>query len=72
MHMDFVVVIERADDSSSSSYVPDLPGCVSCGDRPDEARTLIREAVALHIECLRQHGDKVPTPQAMTDVVRAA
>jgi predicted RNase H-like HicB family nuclease len=70
--MDYIVVIERADDGSYSAYVPDLSGCVACGDTPDEARALIREAVALHIESLRTHGEKVPMPQAMTDTVRAA
>ena len=30
--MDYVVVIERAADGSYSAYVPDLPGCVACGD----------------------------------------
>ena len=35
--MDYAVVIERAGDGSYSAYVPDLPGCVSCGDSPDES-----------------------------------
>lgn len=70
--MDYVVVIERADDGSYSAYAPDLPGCVACGDTPDEARALIREAVKLHIESLRRHGEPVPPPHAMTDIVRAA
>ncbi len=30
--MDYVVVIERADDGSYSACVPDLPGCAACGD----------------------------------------
>lgn len=70
--MDYIVVIEHADDGSYSAYVPDLPGCVACGESPEEARTLIREAVNLHIESLRRHGEAVPVPRATTDVVRAA
>ena len=70
--MDYVVVIERAEDGSFSAYVPDLPGCVACGDSPDEVRQLIAEAVALHIDSLRQHGETVPPPTAMTTVVHAA
>lgn len=60
--MDYAVVIERAADGSYSAYVPDLPGCVSCGDAPDEVRALIAEAVALHIESLREHGEPVSPP----------
>jgi len=30
--MEYLVVIEPEEDGSFSAYVPDLPGCVSCGD----------------------------------------
>jgi predicted RNase H-like HicB family nuclease len=68
----YVAMIENAADGSYSAYVPDLPGCVACGDTVDEARQLIREAVGLHIESLRQHGEPVPPPSTTTDVVHAA
>jgi predicted RNase H-like HicB family nuclease len=64
--MDYVVVIERGSDGSYSAYVPDLPGCTACGDTVDEVRREIEEAVALHIESLRDHGEHVPVPTAMT------
>jgi predicted RNase H-like HicB family nuclease len=70
--MDYVVVIEKAEDGSFSAYVPDLPGCVASGDNPDEARQLIAEAVALHIDSLRQHGEPVPPPTTMAGTVHAA
>jgi predicted RNase H-like HicB family nuclease len=70
--MDYVAVIEKAPDGSYSAYVPDLPGCVSCGDDVDEARSLIEEAVGLHIESLRKHGEPVPPPSATTHTVHAA
>ena len=70
--MDYVIVIEKAADGSYSAYVPDLPGCVAAGDTPEEARQMIAEAVALHIESLREHGEVVPPPAAMTGVVHAA
>ena len=46
--MDYTVVIEKADDGSYSGYVPDLPGCVSCGDTPGQALDSIREAIQGH------------------------
>lgn len=69
--MDYVVVIEKAGDGSYSAYVPDLPGCASCGDTLEEARKLINEAVRLHIDSLRCHGEPVPFPAATTHTVHA-
>ena len=70
--MEYVAIIEQAPDGSYSAYVPDLPGCVSCGDTLDEVRQMIAEAVALHIESLRAHGEAVPPPSARTHIVHAA
>ena len=70
--MDYVVVIEKAGDGSYSAYVPDLPGCVSSGDTLGEVRKLIEEAVKLHIESLRRHGEPVATPTATTHAVHVA
>ena len=70
--MDYVAVIEKANDGSYSAYVPDLPGCVTCGDSVDEARQLIEEAVGLHIESLRAHGEPIPPPSASIHTVHAA
>src|SRR4051812_42225890 len=50
---EYVIVIEPAADGSFSAYVPDLLGCVSCGDTLDELRGNIAEAVQAHIEALR-------------------
>jgi len=70
--MDYVVVIEKAGDGSFSAYVPDLPGCVSSGDSVEEVRGLIEEAVAMHIDSLRQHGESVPVPAATVHIIHAA
>jgi predicted RNase H-like HicB family nuclease len=60
--MDYLVVIEQGADGSYSAYVPDLPGCAACGDTRDEAAQQIEEAIALHIESLREHGEPLPGP----------
>ncbi len=63
--MEYLVVIEPADDGSFSAFVPDLPGCVACGDTRDEVELLIREAVSLHVDSLRRNGEPVPAPAAL-------
>ena len=70
--MDYVVVIEQAGDGSFSAYVPDLPGCVTSGDSVDDVQGLIAEAVAMHLDSLRSHGETVPTPATTVHVVHAA
>lgn len=70
--LDYTVVIEQAGDGSYSAYVPDLPGCVACGDTVEEAAEAIREAVRLHIESLRRHGEQVPAPVTRSIKVSAA
>lgn len=66
--MDYVILIEQADDGSFSAYVPDLPGCVACGDTTDEARSFMAEAVQIHVESLREHGEAVPAAVTRTVV----
>jgi len=69
--MDYIVVIERADDGGFGAYVPDLPGCVAAGDTREEAEQLIREAIPLHLASLREHGDPIPQPQTTVTTVSA-
>lgn len=59
--MKYALVIEKAGDNYSA-YAPDLPGCVSTGRTVDEAERNIREAIAFHIEGLREDGQPIPEP----------
>ena len=52
-----------------AAYVPDLPGCVATGaTRPDVER-LIREAIALHLDAMRQSGARTAVQDEATSVV---
>jgi predicted RNase H-like HicB family nuclease len=63
--MRYAVVIEKA-RNNYSAYVPDLPGCVATGATIEETERLIREAVDLHLNGLREDG--LPIPQASCQV----
>ena len=66
--MEYLVVIERG-PSSFGAYVPDLPGCVAVGETRLEVETLIREAVELHIDGLREEGQPVPEPSSSSQLI---
>jgi len=68
--MKYLVIIEKG-PSSFGAYVPDLPGCVAVGDTTDEVKELIREAIDLHIEDMRNRGEVVATPTAASEYVEA-
>ncbi len=64
-------MIEHA-ESSFGAYVPDLPGCVAVGETEAEARSLIAEAIAFHIEGMEGGGEVVPAPSARVEYVTVA
>jgi predicted RNase H-like HicB family nuclease len=67
--MEYLVVVEKG-RSGYGAYVPDLPGCVAAGDTRREVLKLIRDAVELHIQALRDSGQPVPEPTSRSDVVK--
>jgi predicted RNase H-like HicB family nuclease len=67
--MEYLVVTEHADDRTCSAFVPDLPGCVTSGATVEETQAVIREAIQLPIKSLREHGEPVPSPSAVGELV---
>lgn len=61
--MDYLVVIEKG-PNSYGAYVPDLPGVGVVGRSAAEVKRLIREAVQLHLQGLREDGLSIPQPAA--------
>ena len=60
--MKFLVVFERT-ARNYGAYVPDLPGCIATGKTRAEVERLITEAIAFHIEGMREEGLPVPECQ---------
>jgi predicted RNase H-like HicB family nuclease len=58
---EYEVVYEQGPDSWSA-YVPDLPVCVAAGGTRAEVEQLMREAIEMHVELLRDEGLPVPLP----------
>jgi predicted RNase H-like HicB family nuclease len=61
---EYLVVIEN-EGSSWGAYCPDLPGLGVVGDSREEVEQLVREAIAMHLEGLREAGEPIPPPAAV-------
>jgi predicted RNase H-like HicB family nuclease len=66
--MRYLVVVEKG-ATSYGAYVPDLPGCVAAGETKDEVLSLIREAIELHLEGLKEEGQPIPAPSSSSELV---
>lgn len=66
--MRHAVVIEKA-EGNCSAYVPDLPGCIATGATVSEVESEIREAIAFHIEGMREDGIAIPPGASQVEYV---
>jgi predicted RNase H-like HicB family nuclease len=66
--MKYAVVVEES-PTGFAAYVPDLPGCIAAGETRAEVQRLIREAIQLHVQGLREQGDPVPEPTTGVELV---
>jgi len=71
MGMRYAIVIENA-GANYSAYVPDLPGCIATGVTVEEMEALIRDAIELHLEGMRQDGTPIPPPSSRVEYVEVA
>lgn len=71
--MTYAVIYEHGPNDEGrdtwSAYVPDLPGCYSAGETREECEAMIREAIELHVEVLRDEGLPVPEPTSEVAMV---
>ncbi len=67
----YAIVIERA-TANYAGYVPDLPGCVATGATVEETETLLREAIELHLDGMREYGLSIPEPSSMVEYLEVS
>lgn len=62
---DYAVVIRPLPPGNGSGYgalVPDLPGCMSDGETPQEALANVQDAISCWMEAAREMGRPIPDP----------
>lgn len=69
--MKYLIVIEQS-ETGYSAFSPDLPGCVTPGETREETETNMREAIAFHLEGLREDGLTLPQPTSYSTYIEVA
>jgi predicted RNase H-like HicB family nuclease len=62
---DYLLTVRPLDEEDGGGFlaeVPDLPGCMSDGETPQEAVTNVLDAIASWIEAAEEQGRPVPKP----------
>ena len=66
--MRYAIIIEKS-DTGYGAFVPDLAGCVAVGESVEETERLIREAIELHLDGMKEDGVEIPLPTSVAEYV---
>lgn len=58
-----IIVYWSEEDRVFVAEVPELPGCMAHGKKPEQALRNVQDAMDLWIETARECGDRVPEPR---------
>ncbi len=61
----FYIAIVENEDGKLGVWFPDFPGCVSAGNSLEEVMNNGREALAFHVEGMREDGEEIPAPSSL-------
>ena len=70
--MKYAVIYETGPRGGYSAYAPDLPGCVAAARTLEETRELMEGAIEFHMEGMRLHGELVPEPSSVAEMLEVA
>lgn len=58
-----IIIFWSSEDEDFIAEVPELPGCMSHGDTPEDALKNAKEAIQLWIDTAKEFGDPIPEPK---------
>jgi predicted RNA binding protein YcfA (HicA-like mRNA interferase family)/predicted RNase H-like HicB family nuclease len=64
----YLIVIEQT-ATGYSAYSPDVPGCVATGATRDEVEREMTDAIAFHLEGLKEEGLRPPEPHTSSSYI---
>jgi predicted RNase H-like HicB family nuclease len=65
----YVILIGPTPDGHFGAWAPDIPGCIALGDTVEETEREMREAIACHLDGLREDGLPLPIPRTVSATV---
>ncbi len=71
MTMRYTIILEHG-QNNFSAYAPDFPGCVAAANTEQETLALMKEALEMHIEDMRERGETIPEPSTFREIEVAA
>ena len=69
--MRILIVVEET-STGYSAYSPDVPGCAATGRTREEVEQTMQDAIALHLDGLRDSGVEVPPQRSYATYVEVA
>ncbi|MEO5722294.1 MAG: type II toxin-antitoxin system HicB family antitoxin [Chthoniobacterales bacterium] len=67
----YLIIIEET-PTGYSAYSPDVPGCVATGRSRPEVESEMHDAIAFHLDGLREEGLPLPKPSSIAEYVEVA
>ncbi|WP_243028146.1 type II toxin-antitoxin system HicB family antitoxin [Thermus albus] len=64
LNLKYPVLLVPEPEGGFTALIPDLPGCVSVGESPEEAFKNVEEARQLWLETAYEYGDEIPLPSS--------
>ena len=65
----YIALLRKDPHSDYGVDFPDLPGCVTVGRTPEEARARAGEALVLHLAGMTEDGETIPLPSPLESVM---
>lgn len=66
-HYIYPAIFDYAEEGISISF-PDLPGCFSCADSDEEALSMAKDALGLHLYSMEEDDDDIPNPTPINKI----
>ncbi|MDD4765680.1 MAG: type II toxin-antitoxin system HicB family antitoxin [Atribacterota bacterium] len=57
------VLLKKEPEGGYTATVPSLPGCITYGESIEEATNMVKEAIELYLESLKDHNEEIPNDE---------
>src|SRR5579862_9592448 len=65
---EYIAYLHKEKNSDYGVSFLDFPGCVTAGSTLEEARRMASEALAFHIQGMREDGEEIPAPSTLDNL----